>query len=732
MHNTLFKKNGIDLHLRKVSRELIKFDTFNEILHYLLESFFARFGCDFVYMILKNNQLLEIKANKGSSKDFESNFPYLRKDCCDHYLTLANCNYNAIDFEVDCSFFDILNDNFPTWFTVPIIESDCKNIGVCVIGYKKVTPLSVHAAKSFEEFGKDLALAIGMAKSKENEKKKIEAIKLLKENVNLGISVEQLVGEVTESAGKLCNAKSAYIYLYDDVKNCFVYQAPSFGLRPEILTINVEDGYFSQHYFPFLEKAGHSEMTIPLIVNLKTIGVLHIVSGNKKIFNQEDIEILQILSSYFSVLIDNARLYKDEKEGKIRLEELMHNNQELVKQTLTGEGFDEITQSFSHMIGRTVILFDRFLRPICQTTVGQNVVELQPILDQFGKEKCNIHTISREKWIKINSQNHIGIWKIIGGGELLGHLGVLINKEELDMIRRMTISNALNVYAIQFIKQKLTVDLKEQAKGGVIHQLFAKKIDDKERLLEYANLFNLNIFLPNKIGVLSINLNLRLTKEKDLLNAEAQKTEIWEKIKRNLLKFNPDTTVTKKDDLFVLIVPEKSEKENQNFWEMLHKRMLNVMTKKNKEFEIFLGISQSTKSIEDYHNCYRQAIQALKIVMNRFPHKGYLLFDSLGSYTVLYNLHDTEDAKLFTKNYLTPLLKYGKGKAKEKELFDTLRVYLMTNGNLKDTSENLFIHRSSLKYRLERIKDILNIDIDNSEERFNLMLAYKLYDLHQG
>ena len=64
------------------------------------------------------------------------------------------------------------------------------------------------------------------------------------------------------------------------------------------------------------------------------------------------------------------------------------------------------------------------------------------------------------------------------------------------------------------------------------------------------------------------------------------------------------------------------------------------------------------------------------------------------------------------------------------DLPNTLRTYLFNNGNLKDTMEELFIHRNTPRYRLERIREILGLDIDDAETRLNLMLAYKLHDLY--
>jgi purine catabolism regulator len=84
--------------------------------------------------------------------------------------------------------------------------------------------------------------------------------------------------------------------------------------------------------------------------------------------------------------------------------------------------------------------------------------------------------------------------------------------------------------------------------------------------------------------------------------------------------------------------------------------------------------------------------------------------------------------EFFIKRHLEPLLNYSEGKSMD--LFHTLRAFLYNNGNIKNSAEELFIHRSSLLYRLEKIESLLEIDLNDADHRFNMMMAYKLYDLY--
>ncbi|WP_397363008.1 MULTISPECIES: helix-turn-helix domain-containing protein [unclassified Paenibacillus] len=51
-------------------------------------------------------------------------------------------------------------------------------------------------------------------------------------------------------------------------------------------------------------------------------------------------------------------------------------------------------------------------------------------------------------------------------------------------------------------------------------------------------------------------------------------------------------------------------------------------------------------------------------------------------------------------------------------LLKTLFYYLENRGSLIDTANYFFIHHNSVKYRLERIRDMMDFDLNDSREQF--------------
>ena len=57
-------------------------------------------------------------------------------------------------------------------------------------------------------------------------------------------------------------------------------------------------------------------------------------------------------------------------------------------------------------------------------------------------------------------------------------------------------------------------------------------------------------------------------------------------------------------------------------------------------------------------------------------------------------------------------------------LSDTLRTYYACGGSVSKTAEALFLHRNSVRYRLDRVRALLGADIDHPEISAVLLAAF--------
>ena len=89
------------------------------------------------------------------------------------------------------------------------------------------------------------------------------------------------------------------------------------------------------------------------------------------------------------------------------------------------------------------------------------------------------------------------------------------------------------------------------------------------------------------------------------------------------------------------------------------------------------------------------------------------------------NLGPSGELDLFIKGGLTDVLEYQMMSRLADDLLKTLEVYLDSGGNATRAAKRLFLHRNTLRQRIDRIAALLDVDLTTSERWLSLHLAVK-------
>ncbi len=145
----------------------------------------------------------------------------------------------------------------------------------------------------------------------------------------------------------------------------------------------------------------------------------------------------------------------------------------------------------------------------------------------------------------------------------------------------------------------------------------------------------------------------------------------------------------------------------------------------NYQVTVSLGRGQS-------HSLYdlRRSCDEARIALH-YPHvmgtkSEFQYFSDLGFFTPLFS-QELESVKMFCRNTLEPL--FGYDTRNESSLLPTLTELVNSNFNLKETAKNLFIHVNTLYYRIERIEQLLRVDLALMSTRVNLFTVLKSWAL---
>ena len=129
---------------------------------------------------------------------------------------------------------------------------------------------------------------------------------------------------------------------------------------------------------------------------------------------------------------------------------------------------------------------------------------------------------------------------------------------------------------------------------------------------------------------------------------------------------------------------------------------------------------------EDPVDLYRAGKEA-ELAANVAEAEGHTLlaFEDTGAYRLLLPAMSDDPGELesFYQETLAPLAAYDE--QYETELVKTVETYLDNDGNVAQTAASLFTHRHTVRYRLERVKELTGHDIGSSEGREKLSLGLK-------
>ena len=143
-----------------------------------------------------------------------------------------------------------------------------------------------------------------------------------------------------------------------------------------------------------------------------------------------------------------------------------------------------------------------------------------------------------------------------------------------------------------------------------------------------------------------------------------------------------------------------------------------------------IGVSARCDSPDNIPQHYQEAQRALEVLRHSRKQYGMTFFDQLGLYRILGPGNNLRELEAFVHEWLGQLIDYDA--RNNSAMTETLARYFDCGGNYDETAASLSIHRSTLRYRLQRIREISGNDLANVEDRLNLQVATRVWKIVLG
>lgn len=272
-------------------------------------------------------------------------------------------------------------------------------------------------------------------------------------------------------------------------------------------------------------------------------------------------------------------------------------------------------------------------------------------------------------------------------------------------------------------------NINKLSKKNILEDILDNKKLEVQFVEEKFKLFGMNINSLNQIGIIVIEGFEDLAKEKNYKIKEKM-DNIYDEIKneiKNVYLINTSNVIAITKSNSVIFLTQKFK--NTTKFEQILFKIDKEIKKEIPGVILNFGLGEAHSGIKGINKSYYEAEQMLKL--KRIDGVTGLTesLKNMDVYLFLIEI-DIKNRKLLDSyaNYvLQDLLSYEK--TNQIDLMETLDAYLNENANIIEASDKLFIHKNTLKYRLKKIENLLNVNLHSLEDCLRLLLAMKAYKI---
>ena len=172
------------------------------------------------------------------------------------------------------------------------------------------------------------------------------------------------------------------------------------------------------------------------------------------------------------------------------------------------------------------------------------------------------------------------------------------------------------------------------------------------------------------------------------------------------------------------VLPAAEPRDERSLAETLRDELQHVM-RTGFDGAVSIGVGTFRDGLTGIRRSHAEARQAM-LLGRRMQGPGHLtLFADLGVYRLIFAAeHLPELGDLYAQT-LGTLLAYDR--QNNAGLVNTLDAFFAANGSPKEAAERLGVHRNTVLYRLDRIREISGYDLDDASVRMRLQLSLHVH-----
>jgi sugar diacid utilization regulator len=441
----------------------------------------------------------------------------------------------------------------------------------------------------------------------------------------------------------------------------------------------------------------------------------HMVASCEREPSAEERFLIQVTAQQTGVAVSNARLHAKERataaelaatnavlaDTVASLQRSRDIHERLTRVAVSGEGQPGIANALHELTGVPVAIEDRYGNLAAWAGPGQP--DPYP-KESFAKREHLLRRLMRDSKPVRDGERLVLL--VSPRPDLIGVLALVDPDRKADDADLVALEHGATVLSMELARLRSIADTELRLRRDLVQELLAGT--DDESALARAEALDYDLRRPHRVVVVEGKGRSRAPDA--LLSAvrramrQAGLTGLFETWSGNVAVITPGHTD----------------------WERLRGMVLSDLGGS----QCHIGVGSSCARPSELPRSLREAGLALRLQKTLLPGNSACEYPKLGVFRMLAAIPDLSDVDGFVREWLGSLLDYDA--RKKAELVHTLTQYLEHGGNYDATAAKLSVHKSTLKYRLQRIRDLTGLELNDPDVHFNLQLATRAWGTLQA
>lgn len=186
---------------------------------------------------------------------------------------------------------------------------------------------------------------------------------------------------------------------------------------------------------------------------------------------------------------------------------------------------------------------------------------------------------------------------------------------------------------------------------------------------------------------------------------------------KNMFSPQSGDFVTSVDEKNLIVIKQLDERESYEELDDVADMILGMM---NTEVMVNGKIAYGTivRELKDVSKSYKEAKMALDVGRIFYAERNVVAYNTLGIGRLIYQLPIN-----LCKMFIEEIFGAGIPEELDEETLNTINMFLENNLNVSETARQLYVHRNTLLYRLEKLQKVTNLDIRIFDDALTLKIA---------